>query len=134
MAKDTLKPHKLKRTMKEAEECEAWQRMVYKKAPGEDKAAAQRRQQEYKDRAEERRQKNKAEPGSIAIDGLVRKFEQIRQVEEEAEEAEAGRTEMPTMEAHREGNMGVDGSFLGTGGMERAGIGFGSGSSASLIP
>ena len=39
------------------------------------------------------------------------------------------------MDAHREANMAVDGSFLGGGGIERAGIGFQSAmGGAELIP
>merc|ERR1712151_755035 len=102
-AKDTLIPkgHSLKRPLKELEQEDGWRSKVYKRMPGEEKAASQRRQQEYKDRAEMRRQKNKGEAGAAAIDGLVQKYELIRQAEEAAEEVEAGRTEMPTMEDQR---------------------------------
>lgn len=88
----------------------------------------------YKDRAEERRQKQKGEAGSIAIDNLVNKFNKIQEAELAAQEAEDARVEAPTMEAHREANMGIDGTFLGGGGTERAGIGFHSQAKAELIP
>lgn len=113
---------------------EEWQRKVYQKTAEDDKLIAQKRQQEYKDRAEDRRQKNKGEAGSVAVDTLVQKFAKIQEAERAAEEAEERRIDLPTMEAHREANMGIDGSYLGGGGFERAGIGFNSSQGAELIP
>lgn len=124
--------HSLKRPSEDEEG--GWQSMVYKKTAADSKMAVLKQQQEYKDRAEMRRNKCKGEAGSAAIDGLVRKFEQIRQAEEMAAETEDSRVEMPLMEAHREGNMGIDGTFLGGGGNERAGIGFHSTNGPELIP
>lgn len=132
MAKDT--PIKtLKRGSNEDEPGE-WQTKVYQGMSKEDRLALQKRQQEYKDRAEERRKRTKGEAGSVAIDSLINRFHHIVEAEKSAQEAEDGRVEMPTMQAHRELNMGTDGSFLGSGGCERAGIGFQSQMGASLIP
>lgn len=110
-----------------------WQRKVYRKTEEDSKAEQARRQQQYKDRAGERRERSKAEAGAAAMDGLISKYEQIRRAEELAEEAEERRVEQPTLMAHREGNMNTDGSFVGHGGFERAGIGFNSGR-GELIP
>lgn len=131
MAKDTP----LKRPAEDSEE-PVWQAKVYRKN-GDEKQLQLQRQQEYKDRASERRKRcgEEAGSGNQAIDGLINKFEEIRKIEEAALEAEESRVEMPMQEAQREANMAVDGSFIGWGmGHERAGIGFHSEQNAELIP
>lgn len=137
MAQDSPLPDDtpLKRVLgKEADEGGAWQLKVYQKTAEDEQADKRRRLQDYKDRAELRRERSKCEPGSIAVDTLVQKFGQIQELEKQAEKAEEGRVEMPTMADHREGNMGTDGSFLGMGaGLERAGIGFAS-EAGFLVP
>lgn len=110
-----------------------WQRKVYQRSEEDTRLQHLKRQQQYKDRAEERRERSKAEAGAAAMDGLVKKFEHIRRAEELAEEAEEKRVEQPTLVAHREGNMNTDGSFVGFGGFERAGIGFNA-ARGELIP
>lgn len=133
MAKDT--PVSAKRPLETEEDEDAiWQQKVHQTVKKEERLLAEKQRQLYKDRAEERRQRTKAEAGSIAIDSLVNKFQHIREAERLADEAEERRVEMPTMEAHREANMATDGSFLGVGGFERAGIGFHSSVAAELIP
>mmetsp|Transcript_118682 Transcript_118682/g.369746 ORF Transcript_118682/g.369746 Transcript_118682/m.369746 type:complete len:270 (+) Transcript_118682:2-811(+) len=135
MAKDTPLPSSLKRPLDEEDPQDGvWQSKVYQVVQKEQKALAAKKQQDYKDRAEERRQRTKGEAGSVAIEGLVNRFNSIREAEKAAEEAEDSRVEAPTLEAHREANMANDGSFLGGGGFERAGIGFHSGAAAELIP
>merc|ERR1712129_94251 len=99
----------------------------------EDRLAAQKRLQAYKDRAEERRQRTKGEVGSDAIHTLVNKFQKIQEAEKVAEEAEERRVDRPTMEDHREVNMATDGTFIGGAGLERPGIGFHT-QNAELIP
>jgi len=108
-----------------------WKRKVFQKTAEWDQAEQQRRQ--YKDRAEERRKRTGGVSGA-AIDALVGKFEEIKQAEKIAEEVEEARVEMPTQEAHREANMNSDGSFIGFGNFERAGIGFLSETGPELIP
>lgn len=108
-----------------------WRKKIYKRSE-EDKIALRMRQDAYKDRAEERRQRTGPEGGK-AVDHLISKFEKIKEAERLTEEFEAGRVEAPTQEAHREVNMNVDGSFIGHGSFERAGIGFAS-SAGELIP
>jgi len=98
------------------------------------KRQEKRRHEQYKDRAEERRKRTCAEPGSAAVDGLIGRFERIQEAERLAAEVEEARVDAPTKEAHREGSMNIDGSFLGAGGMERAGIGFHTAMGAELIP
>eukprot|EP00928_Gymnodinium_smaydae_P032793 TRINITY_DN23665_c0_g2_i1.p1 TRINITY_DN23665_c0_g2~~TRINITY_DN23665_c0_g2_i1.p1 ORF type:complete len:526 (-),score=109.41 TRINITY_DN23665_c0_g2_i1:204-1781(-) len=134
MAQDEPLPSGEELSLKRAGADEGWQRKVYQKTAEDDKKAAQRRAQEYKDRAELRRERSKGEAGSIAIDTLVNKFERIKEAEKAAEEAEERRVDAPTMEAHREANMSIDGTFLGGGGFERAGIGFHAQFGAELIP
>lgn len=111
-----------------------WQRKVYQKTEENDKITAQRRQQEYRDRAEARRERNRGEAGSVAIDTLVKKFGMIQEAEKAAQEVEDSRIEMPAAEAQREANMAVDGSFLGMGDMSRAGIGFTAQHGPEFIP
>jgi len=132
MAKDT--PIAAKRSAAQAVEDEEWQKKVYQVVKKEERALTLKQQQDYKDRAGERRSRTKGEAGSVAIDSLINKFNVIRQAELNAQEAEDARVDMPVMEAQREANMGTDGSFLGSGDTERAGIGFHSGTSAELIP
>jgi hypothetical protein len=106
-----------------------WKSKVYQKTI-DDKV---RQPAEYKDRAGERRKRHSEE--GAALDALVNKFGRIQEAERLAAEAEEARVEEPTREAHREVNMNIDGSFVGFGGMERAGIGFASSmGGAELIP
>jgi hypothetical protein len=121
----------------EPEESGAWKLKVYRKN-GNEKELALQRQQDYKDRAQERRKRcgEEAGSGNAAIDHLIDKYNAIKAAEEASLAAEEERVEMPTQEAQREANMSTDGSFVGFGmGAERAGIGFQSEStSAELIP
>lgn len=117
-----------------------WKRKVYQKT-GEEPLThkqrleqQQRRADQYKDRAGERRKRHAPEAGSVAVDALINKFDHIVQAEKAAAEAEDARVDAPTQEDHREANMNVDGSFVGFGNMERAGIGFGNSAQAELIP
>jgi hypothetical protein len=131
MARDTP----LKRPAEDADEVN-WKAKVYRNS-SDDKQLQLQRQQEYKDRASERRKRcgEEAGSGNQAIDGLINRFEEIRKLEEATLEAEDARVEMPMQEAQREANMGVDGTFIGWGmGHERAGIGFHAETSAELIP
>mmetsp|Transcript_30175 Transcript_30175/g.86425 ORF Transcript_30175/g.86425 Transcript_30175/m.86425 type:complete len:480 (-) Transcript_30175:234-1673(-) len=113
---------------------DAWKRKVFQKTGEEGQEEWKRRQEHYKDRAEERRQRSGGEAGSAAVDGLINRFNQIQDAERKAAEAEEARVEEPTREAHREASMGIDGSFLGMGGLERAGIGFRTAIGEELIP
>jgi len=106
-----------------------WKRKVFQKTEEPD----HKRQMQYKDRAEERRKRCGNESGK-AIDTLISKFEKIKEAEKAAEEAEEKRIDMPTQHAHREANMNVDGSFMGFGDFQRAGIGFQSQIGPELIP
>jgi len=137
MAKDTLPKAggPLKRTSADDDDG-VWQRKVFQKTEEDEKEAERRRQEQYKDRAEERRKRSSFEAGSAAIDGLIGRFEQIREAEKRAEEEEENRVERPVQEAQREANLGLDGSFIGwgQGGVERAGLGYNSGARSLLIP
>jgi len=117
-------------------ESSEWRRKVYRKTD-DDKLRVRdqefKRQEQYKDRAEIRRQKSGGLCAGGAFDGLIGKFEVIRQQEKAAEEAEEARVEQPTQSDHREGNMSTDGSFVGFGGLERAGIGYNA-AMGELIP
>lgn len=118
----------------EAEEDDAeWKRKVFQRTEEDKKVALRQKAEAYKDRAEERRQRTGGESGA-AINTLISKFEKIVEAEKAAAEAEDARVEVPTQAAHREANMHIDGSFLGGGQMERAGIGFHSAMGAELIP
>jgi len=135
MAKDTPVPSTVKLPLRaDEDEGALWRTKVYQTLSKEEKALLRRKQLEYKDRAEERRKRAKSEGGSLAIDALVNKFNHIVEGERAAEEAAESVVERPTLQAHRELNMSTDGTFLGSGGFERAGIGFQSEFGASLIP
>mmetsp|Transcript_73016 Transcript_73016/g.169261 ORF Transcript_73016/g.169261 Transcript_73016/m.169261 type:complete len:317 (-) Transcript_73016:339-1289(-) len=113
---------------------DAWKRKVFQKTGEEKGEEWKRRQEQYKDRAEERRKRCGGEAGSAAVDCLISKFGQIQEAERLAAEAEEARVEHSTKQAHREGSMHIDGTFLGAGSFERAGIGFHTAMGAELIP
>ncbi|CAK9066050.1 unnamed protein product [Durusdinium trenchii] len=140
MAKDTpldasaMRQMSLKRSFGESddEEDPAWRRKVFQRSEEDCQLEWRRRQEQYKDRAQERRQRHSN--SGAAIDTLVNKFEKIVEAERMAAEVEAQRVEMPTQEDQREACMNVDGTFVGGEKLERAGIGFHSSASAELIP
>ncbi|CAE7566257.1 unnamed protein product [Symbiodinium sp. CCMP2456] len=138
MAKDTPLDSVAMRALKRSAEGDSdeddpeWRRKVFQRTEEDDQLAWAKRRDQYKDRAEERRQRHSN--SGAAIDTLVNKFEKIVEAERVAAEAEEARVDMPMQEAHREAGMNVDGSFVGFGNTERAGIGFHSSGSAELIP
>jgi len=141
MAKDTPLEGKsvLNRSLNAGEESddgadEGWKRKVFRQSEDDKGMEWKRRKEQYRDRADERRQRTTGEAGQVAVDALINRFEKIQEAEEAAAAAEDARVEMPTQEAHREVAMNVDGSFLGSGGLERAGIGFRTSMGEELIP
>lgn len=142
MAKDTpldasiMRQMSLKRPFGESDDEDdpesEWRRKVFQRTEEDGKIEARKRHELYKDRAEERRKRHN--DSGAAIDTLVNKFEKIVEAERVAAEVEAKRIEMPTQEDQREACMNVDGSFVGSVNLERAGIGFHSSMSAELIP
>eukprot|EP00931_Biecheleriopsis_adriatica_P089858 TRINITY_DN63932_c0_g1_i1.p1 TRINITY_DN63932_c0_g1~~TRINITY_DN63932_c0_g1_i1.p1 ORF type:complete len:468 (+),score=127.25 TRINITY_DN63932_c0_g1_i1:26-1429(+) len=122
-----------KRAADSDEEDGEWKRKVFQRTEEDVVRQRRQRQEEYKDRAEERRKRTGGESGA-AIDTLINKFERIQEAERRAAEAEEARVDVPTQEDHREANMNNDGSFIGFGNMERAGIGFNSSMMGELIP
>lgn len=111
----------------------AWMRKVFQRTD-EDKEERRQRQDMYKDRAQARRERSGGPAGSVAFDGLMEKYQKVKQAEKEAEEVEEARVEEPTKVDHFEAGMNRDGTFLGYGDSGRAGIGFRSEASAELIP
>lgn len=141
MAKDTpldasiMRQMSLKRPFGESDDEDdqsEWRRKVFQRTDEDGKLEVRRRNEQYKDRAEERRKRHS--DSGAAIDTLVNKFEKIVEAERVAAEVEAQRVEMPAQEDQREACMNVDGSFVGSMNLERAGIGFHSSMSAELIP
>jgi len=123
-----------KRPLADEEEDEGkWRSKVWQKTDDDRRIARRKQHDLYKDRADERRKRSGNESGA-AIDHLVNKFEKIVEAEKEAAEAEEARVDAPTQADHREANMNTDGSFVGFGNMERAGIGFAAEVGAELIP